>query len=127
MRVQTRISKMKGTIDLGFAERRQRATDAKRRLLEKLAPRLQDTPEASAKREARAVTGAARDERRAERDRLKQERADREKADAQAKAEAELSAASLAREAELNRQAQTEAAGKAERDRRYAARQARRR
>jgi uncharacterized protein DUF6481 len=119
---------MKQTIDLGFAERRKAASEAKKRLLEKVAPGLnQDTPEASARRAERAVAGAARDVRRTERDRLKQETAAREKADAQSRAEAEKSAAASATAAEAERQAQADAEAKAERDRRYAARQARKR
>lgn len=108
---------MKQTIDPGFAERRKAANEAKKRLLEKVAPALRpDTPEAVARRAEKVATAAAREQRRIERDRLKVEAAEREKAAAAERAEAEA-AAIAAQEAER----------KAERDRRYAARKARQR
>lgn len=117
---------MKQMINLGFAERRKAADEAKKRLLEKLAPALKtDTPEALARRAEKAATAAARDERRAERDRIKQETAAREKAEAEARAEAEATATALARETDAERLALLEVERKAERDRRYAARKGR--
>jgi hypothetical protein len=114
---------MKQMINLGFAERRKAASDAKKRLLEKVAPALKpDTPEALAKRAERAVAAEARDKRRAERELLKKETEAREKAEAEARAAAELAATALAKQEEAERLALAEAESKAERDRRYAAR-----
>lgn len=119
---------MKQMVNLGFAERRKMADEAKRRLIEKVAPALKvDTPEALAKRADKAAAAAARETRRTERARLKQETLDQQAADAKAQAEAERSATAAAKEAEADRLAQLEADSKAERDRRYAARKERKR
>jgi hypothetical protein len=119
---------MKQKIDLGFAERRSAAGEAKRRLLEKVAPALKpDTPEALARRAERAAAAEARENRAAERLRLKQETAAREKAEAESRAAAEALAAAAATEDEADRLARLAADSKAERDRRYAARKERKR
>jgi len=119
---------MKQTIDMGFAERRKAASDAKTRLLEKVAHALKpDTPEALARRAEKVAAAEARDKRRAERDRLKQEAAERERNEAMTRAEAISAAAALAKETEAKRLVVDEAQSKAERDRRYAARKARKR
>jgi len=112
------------------------------RLLKKFeaAPKPDD-PVMVAKRAEKAAISVAREERRAERNRLKQEIADRKKAEAEAVKEAEARAAAEA-EAKVKAEEQAriesqkkrvelviadEAARKAERDRRYAARKARQR
>jgi len=101
----------------GFADRRKAAEEAKKLLLKKFesAPKPDD-PEMIAKRAEREALAAAREARRIEREQEKQEQAIRQKAEAEARAEAEA-AAKAAKEAEA----------KAERDRRYAARKARKR
>jgi hypothetical protein len=119
---------MKQTIDVGFAARRKAASDAKKRVLEKVAPALkQDAPEALARRAEQVAIAAAREQRRAEREKLKLEAAEREKADAAARAELEASATAAASGAEAERLAAEAIERKAERDRRYAARKARKR
>ena len=112
----------------GLEERRKAAADAKLLLLKKFkaAPKPND-PEMLAKRAEREAIATAREARQAERERVKREEAERKKA-----AAAEREAATAAeREAELKKQADSavadEAARKAERDRRYAARKARKR
>ena len=101
----------------GFADRRKAAEEAKKLLLKKFesAPKPDD-PEMIAKRAEREALAAAREARRIEREQEKQEQAIREKAEAEARAEAEATAKAAA-----------EAEAKAERDRRYAARKARKR
>jgi Family of unknown function (DUF6481) len=119
---------MKRSIDLGFAERRKAADEAKKKLLAKVAPALKtDTPEALAKRAEKAALAAERDVRRAERERVKRETAEREKIEAEARAKAEAEAAALAKIAEAEQEVREAAERKAERDKRYAARKARQR
>jgi Family of unknown function (DUF6481) len=117
---------MKQSIDLDFAERRKAANEAKKRTLAKVAPALSpDTPEALAKRAERVAAAEARERRREERDRLKREAAEREKAEAARRVEAEAAALALEKGTAAERLAIDEAERKAERDRRYAARKAR--
>lgn len=111
----------------GLEERRKAAANAKQLLLNKFkaAPKPND-PEMLAKRAEREAIAAAREARYAERERVKTEQAERQKTDA-----AERKAAEEATRAEgLKKEADTavadQAARKAERDRRYAARKARR-
>ena len=119
---------MKQPIDMGFAERRKASTEAKLKLLKKLEPAIKaDTPEAQAKRAERAALGAAREDRRAERERERREKAEREKVEAAARAEAEAAEKAAAEAAEADRLIALQAAQKAERDRRYAARKQRKR
>lgn len=120
--------------DNSFAERRKTADSAKRQLLAKFASAPKPTdPEMQERLAAREAIASARAARRAERDAVKAAENDRllmeaaaiaEAAQAHEKAEAE------ARQAEVsNRVARVvadEAERKAERDRRYAARKARR-
>ncbi|WP_007754807.1 DUF6481 family protein [Rhizobium sp. CF080] len=119
--------------DNSFAERRKTAADAKRELLAKFAsaPKLSD-PAMQERRAEREAVAAAREARRAEREAQKaaeNERQLREAAELAAAAEAHEKAAAEARQAETNdrvaRVVADEAARKAERDRRYAARKAR--
>ncbi|RVI76336.1 hypothetical protein CN188_24485 [Sinorhizobium meliloti] len=120
--------------DNGFAERRNAAADAKRELLTKFASAPKPTdPEMQEKLAAREAANRARDARRAEREALKtaeNERILAEAAALAAAAEAEQRAEAEARQAEIanrvSRVVADEAARKAERDRRYAARKARR-
>lgn len=118
-----------------FADRRQEAAEAKKKLLEKFAkaPKADD-PEVAAKRAERAAIAAAREERRAERERLKREEQEKKAAEEAARAEAAAAkAAEEERERNASKHAMIEqiaadqAAKKAERDRRYAARKARKR
>ena len=124
---------MKPSKDDSFAERRKAAAEAKLHLLKKFqsAPKPDD-PEMVAKRGEREAIAAARAERQAERARLKQLEQERLQAEAEARAreaEAQARAEAEAREAEkknlVARLLADEAARKAERDRRYAARKAR--
>lgn len=120
--------------DNGFAERRNAAADAKRQLLTKFASAPKPTdPEMQEKLAAREAANRARDARRAEREALKTAENKRILAEAAAlaaAAEAEQRAEAEARQAEIanrvSRVVADEAARKAERDRRYAARKARR-
>lgn len=120
--------------DNGFAERRNAAADAKRQLLTKFASAPKPTdPEMQEKLAAREAANRARDARRAEREALKtaeNERILAEAAALAAAAEAEQRAEAEARQAgianRVSRVVADEAARKAERDRRYAARKARR-
>ncbi|MDW9462150.1 hypothetical protein GOA57_19840 [Sinorhizobium meliloti] len=120
--------------DNGFAERRNAAADAKRQLLTKFASAPKPTdPEMQEKLAAREAANRARDARRADREALKtaeNERILAEAAALAAAAEAEQRAEAEARQAEIanrvSRVVADEAARKAERDRRYAARKARR-
>ncbi len=109
-------------------DRREAAAEAKRRLLKKFneAPKPDD-PEMLAKRAEREALASAREERQAVRDKLKKDTEAREKAEAieRKAAEAEAHAAELKAKAESD--AAREAELKAERDRRYAARKARKR
>ncbi len=118
-----------------FADRKQSAAEAKKKLLEKFktAPKLDD-PELAAKRAEREAIAKAREARRLERERVKEETKVRKAAELAAKAEAALAAEQAeiaAREAEekleLERHIAEEAAKKAERDARYAARKKRKR
>ncbi|APO79061.1 hypothetical protein AM571_PC01329 (plasmid) [Rhizobium etli 8C-3] len=112
--------------DNGFTERRNAAADAKRELLAKFAsaPKSAD-PAMQARLAARDAVTQARALRRAEREALKAAQNRRILADAAAeeKAEAESRQAEIADQ--VSRAEATEAARKAERDRRYAARKAR--
>lgn len=118
-----------------FADRRQDAAEAKKKLLKKfMAAPGPDDPQVAARRAERAAIAKARDERRAERERLAIEEAARKEAEAAAEAEAAELAANaerLAREAEeasrIERAVADAAAMKAKRDQRYAARKARQR
>lgn len=119
--------------DSSFAERRKTAADAKRELLAKFvsAPKPGD-PAMQERRAAREAISAAREVRRAERDALKAAENERILMEAVAlttAAEADEKAAAEARQLEINnrisRVVADEAARKAERDRRYAARKAR--
>ncbi|MCC2608626.1 DUF6481 family protein [Neorhizobium petrolearium] len=121
--------------DNSFAERRKAAADARRELLAKFAsaPKPSD-PAMQERRAAREAIVAAREARRAERDALKAAESERilmEAAALTAAAEAHEKAEAEARQAEINdrisRVVADEAARKAERDRRYAARKARQR
>lgn len=124
---------MKRRDDSSFADRRKTADSAKKALLEKFsaAPKADD-PAVQERLAARQAVAEAREARRAERDALKI--AERERLAAEAEAAA-AEAGRLereeaeAREAKLNesiaRVMADEAARKAERDRRYAARKAR--
>jgi hypothetical protein len=122
---QHQMKQPKGT---GLEERRKAAADAKQQLLDKFkaAPKPDD-PQVQAKRAEREALAAARDVRHAERERLKQESAARRTAEAAERKVAEAQA----READLKDREERAAAGeaerKAERDRRYAARKARKR
>ena len=115
----------KGT---GLEDRRKSSADAKLKLLNKFkaAPKADD-PEMLARRTERQAMAEARDARHAERDRLKQEQAEQKKAETAARDLAERET----REAEDKRLEETAAAKaaerKAERDRKYAARKARKR
>ena len=121
--------------DNGFAERRSAAADAKRRLLAKFASSPKPTdPELQEKLAAREAVAEAREVRRAEREAHKQAERDRLRAEAAelaAAAEAQERAEAEVRQAEIadraSHLAAYEAARKAERDRRYAARKARQR
>jgi hypothetical protein len=121
--------------DNGFAERRTAAAEAKKQLLAKFATAPKPTdPEMQAKLAERAAIAEAREARRAEREALKAAENERLRAEAAAltaAAEASERAEAEAREAEINnrisRVVEDEAARKAERDRRYAARKARQR
>jgi Family of unknown function (DUF6481) len=133
---------MKQSIVAGFADRRKSAADAKKELLNKFksAPKADD-PVMIAKRLEREKIAAAREERRLERERVKQEKlaakkAEEEaarlaeealKAEAEAKAREEAEARALGQKKLIEQVVADEAARKAERDRRYAARKARQR
>ncbi|WP_454852004.1 DUF6481 family protein [Rhizobium binxianense] len=113
--------------DNSFAERRKTAENAKRELLTKFASAPKATDPALQERlAAREAVALARKARRAERDAMKAEENERLLSDAATLAEA----AEAARQAEINnrisRAAADEIERKAERDRRYAARKARR-
>ena len=129
---QGRLS-LRHVTDNGFADRRKAAAEAKKQLLKKFveAPKADD-PALAAKLAERQANTAAREARRAERDRLKQEENERQLAEAAARtaaAELEAKAEAVAREAadrdRIARVVADEAERKAERDRRYAARKAR--
>ena len=120
--------------DNGFADRRKAADEAKKLLLKKFvtAPKADD-PELAAKLAERQALSEAREIRRAERAKAKQEELERQLAEAAAltaAADAEAKAEAEARESEaknrIARVVSDEAERKAERDRRYAARKARR-
>jgi hypothetical protein len=119
--------------DNGFSERRNTAAKAKKELLSKFASAPKPTdPEMQERLAAREAIANARAERRAERETAKKVENGRLMAEAQARTEAAQAgekAEAEARQAEVdNRVARViadEAARKAERDRRYAARKAR--
>ncbi|SCW86996.1 hypothetical protein SAMN02927900_05903 [Rhizobium mongolense subsp. loessense] len=117
---------MRRPTDNGFTERRNAAAEAKRELLAKFAssPKSAD-PAMQERLAARDAVTQARELRRAEREALKAAQNRRILADAAAeeKAEAESRQAEIADQ--VSRAAAAEAARKAERDRRYAARKAR--
>ncbi|PKA42129.1 DUF6481 family protein [Rhizobium sullae] len=124
---------MRHSNDNGFAERRNAAAEAKRELLAKFAsaPKSAD-PGMQERLAARDAVIRAREARRAEREALKTAENQRILAAAAAMAaaaEAEEKAEAEARQAEIadrvSRGVADEAARKAERDRRYAARKAR--
>lgn len=123
-----------------FAERRDASNEAKRALLDKFKARpAADDPAVVAKQAERRVILDAREKREAEKARLKQERLAREAAEreerlrleeaARIKAEAEAAEQARVREQEeserIAAQLALEAAQKAKRDARYAARKAR--
>ena len=118
-----------------FAERRQKADEAKKALLEKFKAKPgADDPAVAARQAERKAIAEARAQREAERLLAKKEKAERE---ARERAEREAAAAEAARaEAEANAKseydlisqlAEAEADRKAKRDARYAARKARQR
>ncbi len=117
--------------DNGFHARRTAAAEAKRALLEKFAsaPKAID-PQMQERLAAREAVAIAREQRRAERQAMKVAERQQILADAGARAaaaEAEEAAAAKTRQDDVNtRMIADEAARKAERDRRYAARKARR-
>jgi len=123
-----------------FAERRDASVDAKRALLEKFkAKPTADDPAVVARQVERQAILEAREKREAEKARLKQERLVREaaeaearrKAEEEARLQAEAEAAELAKLREADEAARiaellaVEAAQKAKRDARYAARKTR--
>ena len=119
--------------DDNFANRRKAANEAKQQLLDKLkAASKADDPATIAKRAERLATAEARELRRAERVKSKQEEAERSLAAAAALADA-ANAEARAEAEERERQEReriarviSDEADRAERDRRYAARKARR-
>lgn len=127
--------RLRNQVNKTFADRRNDAADAKKKLLEKFkAAPAPDDPEMVAKRAEREAVAAAREERRAERERLKREEQTRKEAEAAAAAEAAYrgeNAERIAREAEeqvrVERAVADVSAMKKKRDERYAARKARQR
>ena len=119
---------MKHFNDGDFASRRKSADEARSKLLDSLkrAPKPTD-PEVVARREERLAMAAAREARQTEKNRLKQEAAERQAAQAAAEALAKAEALKAEIKASSERAAIEEAAQKAERDRRYAARKTRKR
>ncbi|CDM62056.1 MULTISPECIES: DUF6481 family protein [Rhizobium] len=125
---------MRHKSDNGFAERRNSAAEAKKQLLTKFASAPKSTDPAMRERlAAREAIAAARQVRRADREASKKaehERVLMEAAALAAAAKANERAEAEARQAVINdqmsRDVVDEAARKAERDRRYAARKARR-
>ena len=114
--------------EIDFAERRNAAAAAKKKLIDKmkLAPKADD-PAVVASRAEKARHKAARALERSERQRLKREAELRQKADEDARALAEAMAAQADLDAAAKRSLIEKAEQKAERDRRYAARKARKR
>jgi hypothetical protein len=128
-----RNSRLKKQVRTSFTDRRQDAMEAKKKLLEKMkaAPKPDD-PEMVAKRAEREEIAKAREERRAERERVKLEEQRLKAAQEAAEAEAAYAAEHadrLAREEEDKARAERAvadmAAMKEKRDKRYAARKAR--
>lgn len=120
---------MRHARDNEFSERRKAAAEAKQDLLKKFAtaPKFDD-PAMAAKRAEREVIIKAREARRAEREeakRLEHERQLEEATAALAVANAEAEAQAAEKNRLIERVIADEAARKAERDRRYAARKAR--
>ena len=126
-----RNASMRNPKENDFTGRRSDAADAKAALLQAhRAAKEAAEPTRLARQEERQAVAAAREERRAERTRMKLEeqervRSDALAADATAKAEAETR--EEARNDRASRVVEDEAAQKAERDRRYANRKARKR
>ncbi|OWO92302.1 MULTISPECIES: DUF6481 family protein [Rhizobium] len=121
---------MKHQSDNSFSERRKSAESARRQLIAKFesAPKPTD-PVMQERLAAREAVASARTARRAERDAMKaveNDRLLREAAALAEVAEAHHRAEAEARQLEANNRVTDEAARKAERDRRYAARKARR-
>jgi len=124
---------LKATRDNDLSDRRKAATDAKKALLETYrAAKTAAEPTLLAKQAERAAVAEAREQRRAERDRQKIEERERELAEAaertaaaEAGARAEAEAREAADKQRIARVIEDEAARKAERDRRYANRKAR--
>ncbi|WP_370638377.1 DUF6481 family protein [Aurantimonas sp. VKM B-3413] len=108
------------TKNADFVERRAAAKDAKAALLEKMKAR-KDDPAVEARRAERAAVVAARKEREAAK-REEAEKLAREEAERQ---EAEKAAKSAEENRLINQMVEDEAARKAARDERYAARKAR--
>ncbi|MCJ8056961.1 DUF6481 family protein [Shinella curvata] len=122
---------MKHARNNDLSDRRSAAAEAKSALLNAFrTARTTDEPTRLARQAERATITAAREERRLKRERMKRDEAERQAAERQAAAAAALRAETEALEvAERNRIARViddEAARKAERDRRYANRKARR-
>lgn len=122
---------MKSARNNDLSDRRSAAAEAKSALLIAFrTARTADEPTRLARQAERATIAAAREERRLERERVKRDEAERQATERQAAAAAALRAETEALEvAERNRIARViddEAARKAERDRRYANRKARR-
>ncbi|ANL25785.1 hypothetical protein AMJ96_PD00584 (plasmid) [Rhizobium sp. N113] len=122
--------RLKHQSDNSFSERRKSAESARRQLIAKFesAPKPTD-PVMQERLAAREAVASARTARRAERDAMKaveNDRLLREAAALAEVAEAHHRAEAEARQLEANNRVTDEAARKAERDRRYAARKARR-
>lgn len=111
---------------IDFAERRNAATTAKKKLIEKmkLAPKADD-PKVIARRAAKAALSASNALLRDEGARLKREAGAQQKADDDARALADDIAAKSGLDAAAQRSLTEKAEQKAERDRRYAARKTR--
>ena len=126
-------SRLKNTRANDLSERRGAAADAKAALLKAyLTAKEAAEPTRLARQAERLAVATAREERRTERERVKleeQERIEAEAAErraaADAAARAEIEAREKAEKDRISRVIEDEAARKAERDRRYAARKAR--
>jgi hypothetical protein len=122
---------MKNKKDNDFADRRGAAADAKAaRLNAHRVAQEAAEPNRLARQEERLAIAAARDERQEERARVKREKEERtalDQVEADATANAEETAQDEAQKDSATRDADDEAAQKAERDRRYANRKARKR
>lgn len=126
---------MKFSRDNGLSERRGTATDAKAAQLAAFrAAREAALPNLEARQAERVAIAEARNQRRAEREDMKaaeqaaiKAAAEEREAAAELAARAEADARALAENSRISRVVEDEAARKAERDRRYAARKARQR